>query len=463
VDGAARTVTICRTRILDNHSNAYGAGFFSVGYDALSPTTFYRVAFERNVQTSATQFAGGAYVQGVPFTIRESSFLFNEAAGFTGLFLGPEATGTIENSTFYGNVARTGLGAAMSVGTTAAVTIASSTIANNTSTAAFAGGIHVGSTNALTLRNVFVPWNISRQVAGSDVIEFPASRPSGGGAEPAAVPTNLHFVDPLLSAPAWNGGATRTAAIAATSPARDAGTAAGAPAIDQRSLPRDGAPDIGAYEMGSDLIFADGFASGDLSAWPAVETDGGDLAGASTDVLAPTSPGLQGVVNDTHSLFVVDSAPTDENRYRARFYFDPSGFDPGEAQGHFRARIFIAFEENPTRRLAAIVLKRQGGAYSLMGRVRLDGGAQADTTFVPITAGPHVLEIDWRRASGPDALDGSFQMWIDGSVAATLSALDDSVSAVDFARLGALSLKGGAAGTLHWDEFESRRTTYIGP
>jgi hypothetical protein len=30
-------------------------------------------------------------------------------------------------------------------------------------------------------------------------------------------------------------------------------------------------------------------------------------------------------------------------------------------------------------------------------------------------------------------------------------------------RLGALSVKPGATGTLFWDEFESRRLTYIGP
>ena len=41
--------------------------------------------------------------------------------------------------------------------------------------------------------------------------------------------------------------------------------------------------------------------------------------------------------------------------------------------------------------------------------------------------------------------------------------LDNSRSAVDFVRLGALSVKPTASGVLHWDEFESRRITYIGP
>jgi hypothetical protein len=34
---------------------------------------------------------------------------------------------------------------------------------------------------------------------------------------------------------------------------------------------------------------------------------------------------------------------------------------------------------------------------------------------------------------------------------------------VDFVRLGALSVKEGAAGTIFWDDFDSRRETAIGP
>jgi hypothetical protein len=34
---------------------------------------------------------------------------------------------------------------------------------------------------------------------------------------------------------------------------------------------------------------------------------------------------------------------------------------------------------------------------------------------------------------------------------------------VDFVRMGALSIKTGAAGTLYYDQFESRRQRLIGP
>jgi hypothetical protein len=244
------------------------------------------------------------------------------------------------------------------------------------------------------------------------------------------------------------------------SPAAFAGATIAAAPADYRGARYAPSPSLGAYEY--DVIHLDGFCSSTLAAWSSAATDGGDLGVSSTAGLKATREGLQGVVDDTAGLFVQDDTPDDESRYRARFYFDPNGFDPGEALNRFRTRIFIAFEDGP-RRLAAVVLRRIGGAYSLMARARLDDNSQANTPFIPISDAPHVVEIDWRRSSGPDALDGSLEMWIDGTSVAARNGLDNRISSVDFARLGALSVKAGANGTMYWDEFESRRVTYIGP
>jgi uncharacterized delta-60 repeat protein len=211
-----------------------------------------------------------------------------------------------------------------------------------------------------------------------------------------------------------------------------------------------------------DLIFADGFESGTVSAWSASATGSGDLGVSASAALASTAWGVQGVVDDTEALYVQDDTPDDESRYRARFHFDPNGFDPGEGLEHRRTRLFIAFAEDPMRRLVAVVLRRLNGAYSVMARVRQDDNTQVNMPFVAIDDGPHVVEFDWRRATGPDAFDGAFELWIDGVSIASIGGLDNS-DGVDFARLGALSVKTGASGTLLWDEFESRRETYIGP
>jgi hypothetical protein len=210
-----------------------------------------------------------------------------------------------------------------------------------------------------------------------------------------------------------------------------------------------------------DRIFEDTFETGSLSRWSAQATGTGDLDAAPAAALGGSGFGLAAAVDDTEALFVEDRSPDDEPRYRGRFYFDPNGFDPGEGGGRFRVRIFIAFQEAPVRRPLALVLRRQSGQYAIQARVRRDDGTRAVTPFAPLTDAPHVVQFDWKRATAPGAADGSLQLWIDGLEAGTLSGLDNDQADVDFARLGALAVKPGASGTLHWDAFETRRLSYI--
>ena len=212
------------------------------------------------------------------------------------------------------------------------------------------------------------------------------------------------------------------------------------------------------------LLFSDSFGSGDLSAWTAAATDNGDLSVDASASLAGTPAfGLLGDINDTTGIYVEDQVPVDENRVRTRFYIDPSAFDPGEASLQRRTRVLIGFEESPLRRVFAIVLRRVNGQYGLMGRARLDNGDQADTGFFDITAASHFVEIDWLRSSGADANDGRFVLSIDGVVQSTLTGLDNSISSVDFSRLGALSVKASANGSVKWDHYQANRMGAVGP
>jgi hypothetical protein len=225
-----------------------------------------------------------------------------------------------------------------------------------------------------------------------------------------------------------------------------------------------------ADRLGEDPVFRDGFESGGLSAWTAASTDGGDLAVTPEAALAGTTQGLQAAVDDTAGLYVEDHSPAGESRYRARFYLDPNSFEMGEALGHRRTRVFVAFLENPTRRVIAIVLRNIGGGYELQAHLRLDeadrptsGSRRLRTPFHPIANAPHWVEFDWRRATEPGAGDGRFDLWVDGFHAWALTGVHNAESVVDFVRLGTLSVKGGASGELRFDEFTSRTQTYIGP
>ena len=213
----------------------------------------------------------------------------------------------------------------------------------------------------------------------------------------------------------------------------------------------------------ADELFANGFDSGDLSAWSAASTDGGDLRVVPRLDGEGHSYALQASVDDTAPLFVQDDSPDDEGHYRASFEFDPRGFDPGEANGAHRVRLFLGLEAQPTRRAFALVLRRLGGDYSLRVRVRREDGSRADTPFVPIAAGAHAIELHWVRATRPDSDDGSLSLWIDGALASRLDGLDNPSPGLEAVRLGALSAKAGASGALTFDTFVSRRWSPIGP
>lgn len=276
VDGADRTVDVCRSRFIGNTANAYGGGFFSVMYDQTSHTRFEDTLFQENQQLSnvADEHTGGAYIQGGPWAIERSSFIGNSARAVGGLFVYGNAPGIIRNSTFSGNIAHTSLGGAMSLTNTAEVNIVNTTIANNVATAAFVGGIYIEPPNQLRLTNVilannsggnnFVTWAIYSPagLGGSGNLQWPQTRPGGGGNETAAVP-GIQFADPLLMAVANNGGYTPTRAIPLASPARDTGVnTALVTTTDQRGYLRVGTPDRGAFEYGAieiGILFANGF------------------------------------------------------------------------------------------------------------------------------------------------------------------------------------------------------------
>ncbi len=277
VDGAQRHINLCRVRLLANTANAYGAGLFTVAYD---PTSFVRVrdsTIQGNNSTgSSNAHTGGVYLQGGPFEIVGSTFRDNQAAGYGGLALfdhgGTAASGSIVNSTFTGNRARTGLGGAINMAASGGVTIQNSTIADNRADCAvcFAGGIANGAGLPLTLRNVlfrnntggnaFNPWTLlNAPVAGSHNIQWPQVRPESFGQQESAVTAGAVFADVALAPLAANGGHTQTLALPAGAAAIDAGTGTGAPMVDQRGHPRHGSVDIGAYEWQGDVIFANGF------------------------------------------------------------------------------------------------------------------------------------------------------------------------------------------------------------
>ena len=89
-----------------------------------------------------------------------------------------------------------------------------------------------------------------------------------------------------------------------------------------------------------------------------------------------------------------------------------------------------------------------------------------DTPALEIPNAPHTVTFDWARASSASVHDGSLrQIWIDEDIPprATLPGLDNDARDIDYARLGALSLRPRASGTLYLHQFSSIHNHVAGP
>jgi serine protease len=210
----------------------------------------------------------------------------------------------------------------------------------------------------------------------------------------------------------------------------------------------------------SDLIFADGFESGNLAAWSASMIDGGDLS-VSPSAAILGSQGLQALIDDNNAMFVIDDSPTAETRYRARFYFDPNSIPMAIGDAHL---LFQGFTGSGTTQVLQLEFRFQSTGYEMRALLFNDVKVWISTNWIPLSDAPHALELDWRAATAVGANNGSLTIWIDGVQQADLTGVDNDTRRIDQVRLGAASgVDTGTRGTYFFDAFESRRLTYIGP
>lgn len=181
----------------------------------------------------------------------------------------PGTTLTVRNSTISGNTAARGAG----LSSARPLTLSNSTVTANSASEGGAGVFFAqDSTNnpTFTLQSSIIAANLAggaatwpADLAASGPITVAGANNLIIEAGTLALPADTLDTDPRLAPLAANGGPTRTHALLAASPARDAGNNAAALAFDQRGSghPRvsGAAADIGAFEWQSDGLFRDGF------------------------------------------------------------------------------------------------------------------------------------------------------------------------------------------------------------
>ena len=215
--------------------------------------------------------------------------------------------------------------------------------------------------------------------------------------------------------------------------------------------------------QGGDLIFADGFESGDLSAWSSSVTDGGDLSASSAAALVGNY-GMQALIDDNNNIYVRDDSPNAEARYRARFYFDPNSISMAAGDVHSIFRGYTGSMTTIAIEFGFISGSYQVRAYYFNDDIARYGAWIFFSDWFVLSDAPHPIELDWRAATAPGADDGSLTVWIDGSQQAHLSGIDSDTRVIDYVQLGAVAgVDQGTRGEYFFDAFESRRESYIGP
>lgn len=285
--------------------------------------TVNRVAFSGNSGSMGAALTGCVSPDAQLLTVIDSVFTQNAAQNGGGAIA---ACGqiNISGSTFSGNTAS--YGGALAVTNTGAVRIVNSTFQGNAATGA--GGAITTDYLGLALTNVTFSGNQSGAPGSAlmpngsvavSVVNTVFAHGSGGAhcGNPVQGANNLNFgdpsggnscgasvsvtADPQLAALADNGGPTPTMALAAGSPAIDAGRSSGAPATDQRGTarPQGGGMDIGAYEFkGASVVVANGEAFNVSSA-----------GGSTASVIANDTVDAQAAVLGTNASLTPGVAP----------------------------------------------------------------------------------------------------------------------------------------------------------
>ncbi len=205
------------------------------------------------------------------------------------------------------------------------------------------------------------------------------------------------------------------------------------------------------------ILFADGFESGSFSAWSDSATNSGLLSIASQAAMVGAN-GMQGTINNTTAMYVQDNSPTAEKVYHARFYFSPNTASLSVGKTH---DLLIGRNNG-----AITIFHVQFGRTSTGLAVRLlarTTSSDVSTAAISLNPGSNAIEITWKAATTSTGANGSAELYVNGSLAATLPGLANGKYTLEDVRLGPQTLTSGISGVEYFDAFASSRGSYIGP
>lgn len=233
--------------------------------------------------------------------------------------------------------------------------------------------------------------------------------------------------------------------------------------------------------MGSAMAACPTDPAAPAGAWSSKTVTQGNLA-ITTPGMAATACRLQVSLNQGSALFakslVTDTSPANEARFRARFYIDTTEVT-GLTSVLRQAKVFNATATTSPANLSGeevtVALNGSTGAptavFSIADSTQ-GSGFRVVSVALPVANGANRIEFDLQTGT-----NGTFRYWVTDAATATTDAAptgtvtginDSGWSGIKLVNLGVFTANGGwrsnygAANHLYFDEYDSRRATFIG-
>lgn len=182
-----------------------------------------------------------------------------------------------------------------------------------------------------------------------------------------------------------------------------------------------------------------------------------------------------GTLPNTRAL-VTDNSPSNEPRYRARFYLDLSGAVSSLTVPNQQVLIFSSLADNgpPTVNTSELYMTLLGSGSGPAVRMYVANGTSYKIVTVPLPSSSnnqYRIEIDLSQGTGSN----NFRYWVTDAAATTNDTSPTGTESVDntgwsgvtMTNLGLFTTSAAfrtavSGKTIAFDEFDSRRQTFIG-
>ncbi len=205
-------------------------------------------------------------------------------------------------------------------------------------------------------------------------------------------------------------------------------------------------------------LFADGFESGDVSAWSnaAAPKTSGEIDVTPEAALEGTDFGLEVDIGTPDEAFVEDGSADDDFRHRSEFMLDPNSVNLADGE---QVAIFGGKDAGGNV-VFRVWLRRQGSDYTLFAESIDNDGTQQTTFQKTISDAPQKVGIVWQAALTSGSCDGLMKLFINDNTqeGQFLFDLDNDARKVTTVLLGLVdgqALSSASNGTFFLDEFAS--------